>query len=222
MKKQIRIMLVEDNPEYREGIAIALGIVPDMILSSQYGTAEIALRNLQDSPSKEIPDLVLLDLNLPGLPGIDALPWFKKYSPATPVIILTQSNREADILAAIAAEAAGYLLKSATRDQIIDAIRLVMEGGAPIDPHVARHILKTLHGKPSCKTESHTLSERELDVLTLLSDGFVKKEIAERLRISTHTVDNHNRHIYEKLQAPNAPNAISKAFKAGTPPRDAD
>ncbi len=213
MDKTINVMLVEDNPEYRAGIAIALEAVEDITLSSQFGTAEIALRSLQNA--KDIPDLVLLDLNLPGLSGIDALPWFKKYSPETPVIILTQSNREEDVLAAIAAGATGYLLKSSTRDQIIDAVRLVKKGGAPIDPHIARYILQTLHGKPQKTEEEITLSEREIEVLSLLGEGLVKKEIADRLAISAHTVDNHIRHIYEKLQAPNAPAAIHKAHRLG-------
>jgi DNA-binding NarL/FixJ family response regulator len=215
MQKTISVMLVEDNPEYREGIAIALEAVPDITLASQFGTAEIALRNLEHAPAKEIPDLVLLDLNLPGLTGIDALPWFKKYSPETPVIILTQSNREADVLAAISAGATGYLLKSATRDQLIEAIRLVLQGGAPLDPGVARYILQCLRGKPQKETEESALSERELEVLVLLGDGLLKKEIASRLSISAHTVDNHIRHIYEKLHVPNAPAAIHKAHRLG-------
>lgn len=215
MQRTIKTMLVEDNPEYREGIAIALDGVPDIALANQFGTAEIALRTLQHAPLDETPDIVLLDLNLPGLSGIDALPWFKKYSPETPVIILTQSNREADVLAAISAGAAGYLLKSATRSQIIDAIRLVMAGNAPIDPHVARYILKTLREKPQKEADETLLSEREVEVLALLGEGLVKKEIAARLDISSHTVDNHIRHIYAKLNVPNAPAAVSKAYKTG-------
>jgi DNA-binding NarL/FixJ family response regulator len=208
-------MLVEDNPDYREGIAIALEEVADIALGSQYGTAEIALRSLQNAPEKERPNLVLLDLNLPGMSGIEALPWFKKYAPQTPVIILTQSNRESDVLAAISAGSSGYLLKSATRNQIIDAIRLVMEGGAPLDPHIARYILQTLRKKPPKAEEENALTEREVEVLSLLGEGLVKKEIATQLEISTHTVDNHIRHIYEKLHVQNAPAAIHKAHRLG-------
>lgn len=167
------------------------------------------------------PVIVLLDLNLPGLSGIDALPWFKKYAPETRVIILTQSNREADVLAAISSGAAGYLLKSSTRDQIIDAIRLVVQGGAPIDPRIASYILQTLRGKPKKAEEERALSEREVEILILLGEGLVKKEIAQKLKISAHTVDNHIRHIYEKLHVPNAPAAVSKAYKTGILPSDA-
>jgi DNA-binding NarL/FixJ family response regulator len=215
MNRTINVMLVEDNPEYRESIAMALRAVPDITLSSQFGMAEIALRSLQGAPQKEIPDLVLLDLNLPGQSGIDALPWFEKYSPKTPVIILTQSNREVDVLAAISAGANGYLLKSSTRDQIISAIRLVMEGNSPIDPHVAQFILKTMRKSTPKTDESGLLSDREIEVLSLMGDGLAKKEIANQLCISTHTVNNHTRHIYEKLRAPNAPAAIAKAYKSG-------
>lgn len=215
MNNSISVMLVEDNPEYREGLAIALEAVPDITLSSQYGTAEIALRDLEHAPPSHMPDLILLDLNLPGLSGIEALPWFKKYAPKTPVIVLTQSDREADVLAAISAGAAGYLLKSSTRDQLIDSIRLVMNGGAPLDPKVAGHILQTLRRKPQQPRQEGVLSDRELDVLHLLSEGLVKKEIAKKLKISAHTVDNHIRHIYAKLQVPNAPAAIAKAYRSG-------
>jgi two-component system nitrate/nitrite response regulator NarL len=215
MKKQINIMLVEDNASYREGISIALEAVPDITLASQYGTAEIALRSLESAAKKDLPDLVLLDLNLPGMSGIDALSWFTKYAPYVPVIILTQSSREADILAAISAGAVGYLLKSSTRDQLIRAIRLVMKGGSPIDPHVARFILQALNERPHKSKTERILSAREEEVLVLLGEGLVKKEIALRLKISAHTVDNHIRHIYEKLQVPNAPAAVAKAYKIG-------
>lgn len=222
MKKPINVMLVEDNPEYREGMAIALEVVPDISLTTQFGTAEIALRSLQEMAGANVPDIVLLDLNLPGLSGIEALPWFATYSPETPVIILTQSNREADVLAAITAGAAGYLLKSSTRDQLIEAIRLVKKGGSPIDPHIARYILQTLRERPRKANDERALSEREIEVLSLLGEGLVKKEIAGELGISSHTVDNHMRHIYEKLQVPNAPAAITKAFKAGILPHNKD
>jgi DNA-binding NarL/FixJ family response regulator len=215
MKSPITVMLVEDNPDYRDSIAMALRAVPDIILTSQFGTAEIALRSLQGAPAKEIPDLVLLDLNLPGLSGIDALPWFKRYSPKTPVIILTQSNHEADVLTAISAGATGYLLKASSRDQIIAGIRLVMQGGAPIDPHVAKYILKTMHKRTPNTDGSGLLSDRETEILSLMADGLVKKEIADQLGISAHTVNNHIRHIYEKLHVPNAPAAVAKAYKSG-------
>lgn len=215
MTKPIRIMLVEDHAGYREVITRALKREADLDLASQFGTAEIALRSLQERPRTAPPDLVLLDLNLPGMSGLEAIPWFKRYVPETEIIILTQSDKTGDVINAITLGAAGYLLKSATASQIKDGIRTVMAGGASLDPHVARFILDTLKKRPPPTESGKTLSERELEILALLGDGLVKKEIANRLDISVTTVAYHVKHIYEKLEVQNAPAAISKAYKTG-------
>ncbi|WP_372796614.1 response regulator transcription factor, partial [Pontiella sp.] len=132
MKQKIKVMLVEDNPEYREVINLALEDEPDIDLISQFGTSEIALRSLQDMSTRIEPDLVLLDLRLPGMDGLDSLPYFLRALPDAKVMILTQSDDESDVLRAIAHGAAGYLLKSSRLDQITDGIRTIMDGGAPI------------------------------------------------------------------------------------------
>lgn len=212
---KIRIMLVEDNAAYRKVIDRGLANEPDMELISQFGSAEFALRSLQDMSTRKVPDLILLDLNLPGISGLDALPEFKQSIPDTHIIVLTQSDKEADILQALSAGASGYLLKASTLDQLTDGIRTVMNGGASIDPGMAIYLLNTLKTRPSKKTEENQLSERELEILTLISEGRIKKEIAAKLKISPRTVENHVRHIYAKLQVPNAPAAVAKAFKTG-------
>lgn len=215
MNQLINIMLIEDHPGYREVIDRAVKREPGLELTSQFGTAEIALRNLQDQSAGFAPDLILLDLNLPGMSGLEALPWIKQYSPNSEVIVLTQSDRESDVLQAISLGASGYLLKSSTVRQITNAIHTVMEGGATIDPNVARYILNTVkHIKPKEEPEKH-LSERETEILTLLADGLVKKEIADKLDISVTTVAYHVKHIYEKLNVQNAPAAVAKAFRMG-------
>ncbi|MDF7825988.1 response regulator transcription factor [Pontiellaceae bacterium B12227] len=218
MKRKINVMLVEDHPEYRESVELVLSTTEDIVLAHQFGTADQGLHFLEQDLPDNIPDIMLLDLNLPGLNGIEALPLLKKLSPKTPIIVLTQSDRESDVLAAISAGASGYLLKASTGDQLIAGIRTVLKGGAPIDPKVARYMLNILCDEP--RNTDNTLSERELSVLTLLGEGLVKKEIAARLDISTHTVDNYMRRIYEKLQVPNAAAAISKAYKVGLFPRN--
>jgi DNA-binding NarL/FixJ family response regulator len=213
MKSQSKIMLVEDHAGYREVITRALKREADLELISQFGTAEIALRGLQNPAEKDRPDIVLLDLNLPGMSGIEAMPWFKKYAPQSNIIILTQSDKKDDVLRAIALGARGYLLKSATVQQITEGIRTVAEGGASLDPEMAVYLLNTLHGRPV--EAEKALSDREQEVLSLLGDGLVKKEIAERLDISTTTVAYHVKHIYEKLEVQNAPAAVAKAYRTG-------
>lgn len=212
---KINVMLVEDSPEYREVIEIAIGREADMMLTGTFGAAEVALRSLQDPKHGTKPDLILLDLNLPGMNGLEALPWISKYAPETKIIVLTQSNREADVLQAISLGASGYLLKSSTVKQVKESIRSVMDGNALLDGGVARYITDAIKTKSTQVPLEKPLSDRELEILTLLGDGLLKKEIADRLDIGIGTVKTHIRHIYEKLQVENAPAAINQAHRLG-------
>lgn len=219
MKSKIRVMLVEDSPRYREVIALALKQEPAIQLASQFGTAEIALRSLRERPNDDRPDLILLDLRLPGMDGLEALPEFLSVAPEAKIMILTQSDNEADVLRAISLGATGYLLKSSTVNTIIDGIRTVMSGGASLDAGVARFIINTLKTRlPQTGTEV-LLTDRQMEVLTLLGEGLLKKEIADRLQISYATVDEHVAHIYERLGVRNAPAAVNKAHQLGLFPR---
>ena len=208
-------MLVEDNPAYRKSIGYALNGRDGINLPHQFGTAEIAIQSLLEMEPAKIPDVVLLDLNLPGMSGLEALPWFKKYIPDANVIVLTQSDAEADVLHAIQEGAMGYLLKSSTVKQIKEGIRSVMDGGSTLDGKVAKFIVTTFNERVPKHVQESTLSQRELEILTLLSEGLVKKEIGDRLNIGYSSVATYTRRIYEKLHVVNAPSAVSKAFRAG-------
>jgi DNA-binding NarL/FixJ family response regulator len=218
MTEKISIMLVEDNPDYRQTLELAIETEPTMELAGTFGAAEIALRSLQDKAVESKPDIILLDLNLPAMSGIEALPRFSQYAPDSQIIILTQSNAEADVLAAIEHGAAGYLLKSSTVSQIKKSICNVQKGDAPLDAGVAKYILEALQNKTLKNPLDRELSPRELEVITLLSKGLVKKEIGDRLNITYGTVATHIRSIYDKLNVINAPSAISKAYEAGILP----
>jgi two-component system nitrate/nitrite response regulator NarL len=216
MQKQIKVMLVEDNPAYRRSIAYALNGREGIQLTHEFGTAEIALQSLRALKKDDVPDLILLDLCLPGMSGLEALPSFGQSLPNTKIIILTQSDKEADIMEAISHGAAGYLLKKCTVNEVRNGIQSVMRGGASLDEKVAKLILEKMQNAPPKKhIAEQGLSEREMEILILLADGLVKKEIGDRLSISPHTVNNHIRHIYEKLNVANAPAAINKAHKTG-------
>lgn len=216
--RPIQVILVEDSPDYRLVIEHALEVEPDIELVGQYGTSEIALRALENNQPKLSPDLILLDLRLPGMDGLESLPWFQKAQPKAKILILTQSNAESDVLKAIQLGAAGYLLKSSTADQLVDGIRSVIQGGATLDASIARFILDALQTSLPEEASEALLSKRQMEILALLADGLVKKEIADQLKISYSTVNTHVEHIYQKLNAANAPAAISKAYKKGILP----
>lgn len=216
MSGDIKIMLVEDHSGYRTMLVRALKNSIGIDSISEFSTADIALRTLEQMGPQEIPDLLLLDLNLPGISGLESIQWFKKYASNLKIIVLTQSSVEEDILTALSLGASGYLLKSATVAQISDAIQSVMNGGASIDPNMANYILKYVKQHSQKKpTLKKALSERELQVLTLLAQGKVRKEISIKLDITVNTVAYHLDHIYEKLEVLNAPAAVAKGIRSG-------
>ena len=214
-KQPISVMLVEDNPAYREVIRLTIEDEPNMELAYRFGTAEMALQELRSQLGPKRPHVLLLDLRLPGRSGLESIPEFLDCHPEIKIIILTQSDTEHDVLRAISLGATGYLLKSTKVDEITDGIRDVMQGGAPIESQVARFLLKSLQSYLPKEDIEKALSERELEILTLLGEGLVKKEIAGRLAIGYSTVDTHVGNIYLKLDVRNAPEAISKAYRLG-------
>jgi DNA-binding NarL/FixJ family response regulator len=215
MDRKIRIMLVEDHASYRAAIIAILEQTENMEVHSQFGTAEIALRSLQPPTTDPLPDVILLDLNLPGMSGLETIPWIRKYAPDVQIIILTRSDNTADVQCAISEGADGYLLKSATLKEITEGIETVAEGGSSLDPDVARYILNTLRRKSTQPQPQKALSTRELEILELLGEGMLKKEIADRLQITPPSVATYVRRIYEKLEVQNAASAINKAYRSG-------
>jgi DNA-binding NarL/FixJ family response regulator len=214
---KIRIMVIEDNVDYRTVIALAIDDAIDMELTGLFGTTEIALRTLETITESEQPNILLLDLRLPGMSGIDALPLIHAASPKTRIIILSQSDTPGDIVQAISAGVSGYLLKSSRLKEITEAIRTVSQGGGSLDKNVAQFILEKMTKKELLQID--TLTERESQILAMLSEGLVKKEIATQLDIGYSTVDTHVSHIYKKLGVSNAPAAVSKAYKSGILPK---
>ena len=164
--------------------------------------------------------MILLDLTLLGMSGMEALPKLRDLRSDIKIIALTQSNQEADVVKAISLGANGYLLKGSDLHDIKAGIRTVMDNGAPLDHRVAQYIIKMVQkgDTPSANNAGSLLTERETEILNKLAQGMVKKQIADDLNISTHTVSNHVRHIYEKLKVPNGPAAVNKAFRTGILP----
>lgn len=215
MKKQIKLILVEDNLAYRKGISCALERSPDIELIAEFGASEFALNSIPKLPT---PDILLLDLNLPGISGLESIPLFQEQSPETKIIILTQSDKEVDVLHAIRIGASGYLLKSSSIAQLMTGIQDVHQGGATLDPSVSKFILNSLKQTPLKIATCPDLSKRELEVLTLIAEGMAQKMIASQLDISVYTVSEYIHNIYSKLGVPNAPSAVSKAYESGILP----
>ena len=213
--KKTNIMLVEDNPDYRQAVSLALADESWIENMRIFGAAEVALRALQTGQQEPAPGIILLDIGLPGLSGVEAIRDFQSLCPEAKIIMLTQSRDQADVIEAIRQGAAGYLLKSASMDQLIEGIRTVMEGGTPLDPSVARHLIDAISGQRHQVADGIELSPRELEVLRLMGEGMLKKQIADVLKISEHTVAFHVKHVYQKLDVNNSPAAIDKAHRAG-------
>lgn len=214
MSQPIKVTIIEDNPSFLETLTLTIEWDDSLQLLSKFGTAEIALREL--SKSLEKPDLILLDLHLPGMSGLEALPLLFRYCPQSKVLVLSQSDAQRDTLRAITLGASGYLLKSNDMESLLNGIKIIHQGGALIDPAIACYLMDALK-RTKREHDEHPipLSERETEILQLLAEGKIKKEIADHFDISYNTVDSYVRRIFEKLDARNAPAAISIGHRLG-------
>ena len=204
----IRISIVEDDDKLRGSMIILLEGAFGFRCVSAYEDAESALR---DIPSKN-PDVVLMDINLPGISGIECVRRLKQNVPETLFIMLTVYEDSGKIFQALQAGASGYLLKMTPPDELIKAIRDVMNGGSPMSAQVARKVVQSFHSASTAQPDVQ-LSEREEDVLHSLSSGKTYKEIADELNISVDTVHNHLKKIYNKLHVRSRTEAVVKYLK---------
>ncbi len=176
---------------------------------SNYGSAEAALAGLPN----DRPDVVLMDINLPGINGVECVRRLKQVLPDTLAVMLTAYEDTENIFNALAAGASGYLLKRAPRAELLEAIREVRGGGSPMTPHIARLVVQSFQKAAPSSPATENLSAREQEVLDCLSQGFLYKEIAEKLGISYETVHTYIRRIYEKLQVRTRTEAVAKFLK---------
>jgi DNA-binding NarL/FixJ family response regulator len=206
----IAVSIVEDQDQLRSTLARVIGRAEGFRLVSDYATAEDALKSLpQDKP-----DVVLMDINLPGMNGVECVQQLKQLAPEIQIVMLTVYEDTENIYNALAAGATGYLLKRTPRVELLEAIREVRNGGSPMTTHIARKVVQSFTRKPAALPPAESvLSEREQQVLDCLSQGFLYKEIAEKLGIGYETVHTYIRRIYEKLQVRTRTEAVAKFLR---------
>jgi len=211
------VAIVEDNDQLRGTLVRLINRAEDFRCVSNYGSAEAALEGLP----KDHPKVVLMDINLPGINGVECVRRLKETLPGTQVIMLTAYEDTENIFNALAAGANGYMLKRTPTKELIEAIREVHRGGSPMTTHIARLVVQSFQ-KPLAAApqpaggpggELSELSEREQQVLDLLAQGLIYKEIADKLNIGYETVHTYIRRIYEKLQVRTRTEAVAKFLR---------
>ncbi len=213
MEKNLRILIYEDNAQLREGMSFLFQATPGMELVAAFGdTHQVAIQVKHHKP-----DLIVMDVDLPGVGGIEATAIAKAVCPETQVLILTVFEEEEKIFRAIRNGAGGYLLKSTPPGEIIEAIHDIRRGGSPLTASVARKVLQHFQQqqRPLSNSNTYQLSARELEILRALTKGHSYKLVADELNISIDTVRSHIRHIYEKLQVNSKSEAVLKALREG-------
>jgi DNA-binding NarL/FixJ family response regulator len=205
----VSVWLVEDNHTFRNMVARALSRVEGVECTQHFANAEDAIDAMLGGG---VPDVVFLDVELPGQNGIEAVQRIKSLSPSTRVVMLTVFDDHDKIFRAICAGASGYLLKTSPIEQIGQAIHEALAGGAPLTPRVAGAVLQ-MFTKFASPKQDYGLTQREQRILELMVDGLLKKEIADTLSVSYHTVDTHLRNIYTKLHVHSRTSAVAKALK---------
>jgi DNA-binding NarL/FixJ family response regulator len=202
----ISVAIVEDNHGMRRSFAALLDQTPGLRCAGAYGTGEEAVREMP----KLKPDVALVDIHLPGMDGIQAVHKLKEALPQLQILMLTRFEQSDLIFNSIRAGACGYLLKSATSSELIDAIKQIHAGGAPMSMQIARKVVAHFREIPKPSSDVERLSPREQELLELLANGCYYKEIADRLGISMNTVRTHLQHVYEKLHVQTRTQAVLK------------
>jgi DNA-binding NarL/FixJ family response regulator len=208
---KIRVIAFDDHPAVRQMLELLIDAQPDMLCVATWPDCNDLFKRVE----KAAPDVVVMDISMQGMNGIEAVHHLKSWFPDQRILMQTVFEDEDRIFEAIYAGASGYILKNSGNDAIIQAIRDTHQGGSPMTPSIATRVLEKFRQRPADGeiSENFKLSDREKEVLALLVDGLSYKMIADRLSISFHTVDAHIRKIYDKLHVNSMGEAVSKAIR---------
>jgi len=204
-----RVVVIEDQRELRNGLQTLLDFTPTFTCVKSFGAMDEALRNIESDTA----DLILTDIGLPRLNGIEGTRILREKFPELPIVVLTVHEEDDKIFQALCAGANGYLLKNTPAAKIIEALKEVLDGGAPMSPNVARRVVKLFRTFSPPETAEYHLTEQEKQILKLLVDGHHYKTAAYELGISTSTVSFHLKNIYTKLQVHSKTEAVAKALR---------
>jgi len=202
----IKVAIVEDNASVREGLATILDASPGFKCVCACGSTEEALRQL----SADLPDVVLMDINLPRRSGIDCVRQLRIQLPQVQIIMLTIEEDSDRVFESLAAGATGYLVKNVPPASILDAIQEVHRGGSPMSSQIARMLVQSFHKTRSAVPAREALTDREEEILGLIARGYRSKEVAGELGISVQTVETHLRNIYDKLHVRSRAGAVAR------------
>jgi len=208
--RTIRALIVDDHPVTREGLRTALGLSEDVRVVGEAATGEEAIQRARELT----PDVVFMDVRMPGMDGIEATRQILQAAPATKIILITIDESRGAISKAIQAGVSGYLLKDASADVLADAARNAVEGNAVIHPQLTRAFIEEANLGEST-SDSAPLSKREREILQRVADGATTREVARALGISPHTVKTHLERIFEKLGANDRAQAVAIAIRTG-------
>lgn len=211
MPDPVHLWIIEDHKTYGERLVRALNRLDGISCTQRFTACEDAFAALTTEPA---PQVILLDVGLPGMNGIEGITRLRQLAPNTAIVILTVFEEDDKIFRAICAGAAGYLLKTSNTEDIAAAIRSAAAGGSPINPHIARRVLE-MFSKANVPQKDYGLTPRELDILKLLVSGSTIKDAAAQLGIGYYTADEYIRSVYVKLQVRSRGSAIAKAVKEG-------
>lgn len=207
----IRLVLIEDHADFRESVSMVLEERGGYQCVGGYSTMEDALEDFRGGLKA---DLVLSDLGLPGMSGIEGIKKIREILPEARVLVLTAFTDKAKVFAALEAGAHGYLVKAGSAVRLLETLDEVLSGGTPLDPKIAGMILQTFR-KLSPIPEAEALSNRECEVLQLAAKGLTRQEIADALELSQHSVTEYIKRSFDKLHVRNLPAAVSEAIRRG-------
>jgi DNA-binding NarL/FixJ family response regulator len=207
----IKTALIEDQREIREGLRTLIDGTPDYHCTGAFRSMEEALDRIAPDP----PDVILVDIGLPGMSGIEGIPLLRTRYPQARILVLTVYDDDDRIFSALCAGACGYLLKKTPPARLLDSVKEAVEGGGPMSPEVAHRVINLFRDFRPPQQPDHDLTPHEVRLLKLLAEGHNYKTAAGELKVSVNTISFHMKHVYEKLHVHSKSEAVAKALRSG-------